>query len=501
MSTARLVQAITLLAVFAMAARISMDTDTWWHLRAGEWILENRSIIQEDLFSYTRLGEAWQYPGWLVEVPMFLIYQGFGPGGLNLWTAVMVTIAFGFVWMTLSGGPFLRAFTVILAAAASGVYWAARPYLVTFVFAAVFLWILEEFRWRGKDRLFWLPILMVVWANSHGGFAVGLVLIGIYCLDLVLRIGARRIRDRRQPGLDVDRSSNATDEAPDRMRKLGKLALIGLISTAVIAINPSGPEMLLYPIKTISIGGLQDYIAEWQSPNFHELRVQPFLWLFLLSLAMVGFSRKRLAISDFLLVAVFASLGMMAARNIALFALAAPPVVTRHAAVVLAALRRQFFPGVNNPSTVSSSRLARGANILIFLVLLLAVSLKAMTVFPEEVNNDYFRKTYPMGAVAYLHSASPEGPLFNSYNWGGYLLWALPDYPVFIDGRTDLFDDEIIDDWIQAIRAEGDWEAILDLWGVKLALLEPGYPLAAQLRARGWRVLHEDSISILLGRP
>ena len=132
LSIKHLVVSLTFLAVFAMVARISMDTDTWWHLRAGQWIVENRSVLRHDPFSHTRLGEEWHYPGWLVEVPMYVIYQAFGPGGLNLWTATMVAVTFWFVWKTLSGGEFVRAFVIILAAAASGVYWAAWRILVDF---------------------------------------------------------------------------------------------------------------------------------------------------------------------------------------------------------------------------------------------------------------------------------------------------------------------------------------------------------------------------------
>lgn len=95
MTIRRLVFWITLLAVFAMAARISIDTDTWWHLRAGQWIVENRQVPQVDPFSYTREGQSWQYPGWLVEVPMYGIYLTLGPGGLisglpgwSLWLSI-----------------------------------------------------------------------------------------------------------------------------------------------------------------------------------------------------------------------------------------------------------------------------------------------------------------------------------------------------------------------------------------------------------------------------
>ncbi|MDX1437217.1 MAG: hypothetical protein R3335_10430 [Anaerolineales bacterium] len=495
MTTSRLVHAITLLAVFAMAARISVDTDTWWHLRAGEWILENRAILQVDVFSYTRAGAPWNYPGWLVELPMYLIYSVFGPGGLNLWTAAMVTLAFAFVWPALSGGVFLRAFTVVLAAAASGVYWAARPYLVTFVLAAVFVWVLEDFRWRDRDRLWLLPLLMIVWANSHGGFAVGIILIGIYGLDFTIRW----LGDRFYPGGRAQETHSV--EQSGLSPKLRKLFLIGLLTLAAVAINPSGPRMLLYPINTVSIGGLQDFIAEWQSPNFHETRVQPFLLLLLLTFGAVGSSGRRIQISDFLLVAVFTTLSLVAARNIALFAITAPLVLTRHAALLISLAARRFGLKLKLTSGSGQSRIVGMLNLVILAVLLAAVLIKAASVYPEPVNTAYFDETYPTAAVAYLNESNPEGRLFNSYNWGGYLVWSLPDYPVFIDGRTDLFNDELIDAWIQVIRAEDDWEDVIRSWDVHLVLLEPSYPLASQLRAEHWNILHEDAISVLFEKP
>ena len=159
-----------------------MDTDTWWHLRAGEWMFQHKAILQHDIFSYTRFGGEWNYPGWLVQIPMFLIYQMFGPGGLNIWTAAMVAVAFSFSWGILKGGYFLKAFLLVLAAAASGVFWSARPHMVTFVFASVTLYILEKSTSNHSvpDRklLYWLPFIMLLWVNSHGGFVVGFILRG-----------------------------------------------------------------------------------------------------------------------------------------------------------------------------------------------------------------------------------------------------------------------------------------------------------------------------------
>jgi hypothetical protein len=324
----RLVTVITFLAIFGMAARISMDTDTWWHLRAGQWIWEHQAVPRVDPFSYTRQGASWHYPSWIIEVPMYWIYRFFGPGGLNLWTAAMVTLAFAFTWRTLSGGPFLRAFVMVLAVAASGVYWAARPYLLTFLLAAIYIWILEDYRSKGYPsgykRILWLPILMAVWANSHGGFAVGFILLGVYFL------GAFKIVFKgSRVNLDYSKTS------------LISLLKIIFLSILAVSINPYGPVMLLC-VQDRRNHALQDYIQEWQSPNFHSISVQPFAWLMLLTLGVVGISRRRISLVDFALVSGFFYLGLLAGRNVALFALVAPMVITRHAALMLAALARRF---------------------------------------------------------------------------------------------------------------------------------------------------------------
>lgn len=489
MSTQRLVTWITFLAIFAMSARVSVDSDTWWHLRAGQWIIEQRIVPQVDPFSYTRLGQLWQYPGWLVEVPMAWIYKMLGPGGLNLWTAFMITMAFAFIWRTLSGGAFLHAFVLVLAAAASGVYWAARPYLVTFLLAAIYLWLLEGDRWRRTHRslngLWALPVLMVIWANSHGGFAIGFILWGIYWFaeGVTWLLPVLFHRDSLGNG---------------RQERFIRLSLIGGLMIAAVAVNPSGLAMLAYPFKTVSIGALQDYILEWQSPDFHSRQVQPFIWLLLLTFGAVGASRRRLALTDFGLIAGFAYLALLAWRNVALFALVAPPVLTRHAAPLLSVLGRRF--GLRGASPAEPTRTQKWLNLVIFTVMILAVVIKAGVDFPPAANQEAFRQTLPVGAVEFIKEKKPPGRLFNSYNWGGYLLWELPEYPVFIDGRTDLYNDAVINQWLQVVRAEPGWQQILDQWGVRLILLEPGMPVVGHLQKEDWQLFYQDQQAVVYSR-
>ncbi len=504
MNTNRLVTCIVFLAVFAMAAKVSVDSDTWWHLRAGEWIVQNHAVLHTDPFSYTRGGVTWEYPGWLVEAPMLLLYRLLGPGGLNLWTALMVMVTFLVVWQTLSGGIFLKAFVIILAAATSGVYWAARPYLITFLFTGLFLWILERYRWNrfsldpsslpgsgdktgrsSEKRLWLLPVLMIVWVNSHGGFAIGFVLLGIYWLaDVAAMLGKR--------------SWKTPEGIEDYAKPVLSLSLIGFIMVLAVCFNPYGPIMLAYPFRTVSIGALQEFIQEWQSPNFHLVSAQPFIWLWILTFTAVGISRKRLALTDFLLVAVFTYLSLLAWRNVALFALVSPPVLTRHAAPVLDALKQRH--GIRSATYQTTDSRLILVNWILLVVLVMAVFVKASMSFPLSANQKVFRETLPVDAIAFIKTEAPAGRLFNSYNWGGYLLWELPEYPVFIDGRTDLYDGKIVEQWLQVVRAEEGWQKVLDQWEVHLVLVEPSVPVVSSLEQNGWNLLYQDERAVVYGR-
>ena len=494
MSMKFLVRAITLLAIFAMALRVSVDTDTWWHLRTGELILEERSIPKTDAFSFTRFGENWQYPSaaWISEVSLFAIYDRFGPAGLNVLAAVMVALAFAFLHMTLSGGKFLRAFFLIFGAAASGIFWAARPYLATFVLSAVFLWILEDYRWGRKNRLVLLPFLMILWANSHPGFAVGFILLGIYLLDGAIEIVTENRNTRKgkrtQPSLRFFWRG-----------KIRAFTLVGVLMLFAVSINPSGPVLLKYPLETVSIGVLQDFIQEWQSPDFHESGMQPFLWLLLASVVSLGFSQKKIVASDLLLILVFGYLGLLAGRNIPLFALAAPLVLTRHAAPLLDELGDRL--GIQSGREQDAPNWQRIANVTILILVIIPVALRAALVLPEDQNRAAYEQYLPTAAIEIIRGQEPPGRLFNSYNWGGYIIWELRDYPVFTDGRTDLYNDEILQEWVEIVGANYGWEGKLDFWDVNLVLLEPRWPLSRVLLAdERWTLVYEDEVSVLFQR-
>ncbi len=488
MSFRNLVIAVTFLLIFFAGLQFSMDADTWWQLRTGELIAEQGAIPTADSFSYTRAREPWRYPSsaWLSELQLFFIYDNFGPGGLNIWVAALVTLAFSFIYLSMSGRLFLKSFVLVLAVLASGIYWAARPYMVSFVLAAVFLWILEDFRWGRNNRLVWLPALMILWVNSHPGFAIGFLLLGVYLVDEGVRWAVARYR----------RTGKALKVSRDR---LGALGLAGLGAAVAACINPAGPAVFAFPFETLSLGAVQASIAEWQSPDFHTLQAQPFAWLLLLLVGVLGAARWPLALSDFLLVAGFGFLGLLAVRNIPLFALAAPVVLTRHAEPWLQELGEKLRRKKAGKLKAAPAWLC-WLNVAIVALVALAVLARLALVYPAAANAQALAAKMPVAAVEYIQRVRPPGKLFNSYNWGGYLLWTLRDYPVFVDGRTDLYTDGVFTEWLDAVSAKPGWQETLDKWQVRLVLIEPGWPIAQLLKSEGWQLLYEDEISVLYGR-
>src|SRR5258706_3638803 len=188
---------ITFAGIFAMAFRPSVDTDTWWHLRAGAWMVAHGQVLTHDAFSSTRLGQAWINHSWLSQIPMYLAWRALGYAGLNLFTAGLVTAAFWFVYLQCEGSVYLKAFCLILAAAASAVFWSARPQLTSFLLVSVFAYLLAEYRWRGRNRLWLLPPLMVLWVNLHGGFAIGFILLLVTLVGQLID----RVMNASQPGV------------------------------------------------------------------------------------------------------------------------------------------------------------------------------------------------------------------------------------------------------------------------------------------------------------
>jgi hypothetical protein len=485
MTFRRLVVLVAIVGVAAMASRPAFDSDTWWHLRAGQWIAENGEVPRLDPFSSTARGVRWEYPGWLAQIVMLGFYRLGGLAGLTLFAAIFVGVALLFLWPLLEGPVLLRAAILLLAAASASVHWAARPHIASFALAAFFLWALEQWRRPGRKWAVWLlPPAMAVWVNVHGGFAIGFILLLIYLAGSMTDVAASRL---------ADAGSWATVWR-DRRGALGTLGLVFLLCLAATAVNPHGPRILAYPWTTVSIPVLQSHVLEWQSPDFSAPQLYPFLAMLLLLIAVLGVSRVSAGTTDILLVAVWTGLALIAVRNVPVFALVAAPVIARHATAAL--------PTTRGGEVGKGRADRRGLNAVIGAALILLGVAWIAVQAGSQRNEAHLRSQVPVAAVAALRQANPKGNLLNDYNWGGYVLWELyPDFRTFVDGRTDVFTNDVFEDYLRLWAAQPGWEAAIERWDIGTVLLPPESPLVAALEAAGWEAYFRDSQAVVLLRP
>jgi len=467
---------VVFLLLFALAVRIPADSDMYWHIASGEYTL-TQGFIRADPFSFTKAGVAWINHSWGAQLVLYIVWTAAGSAGLALYTAALATAGMYFVYRTSSGSVYLRAFALVLGASTAAVFWSPRPQMFSFVFSAFVLYLLRDYTLRGKDRLWWIVPLMVMWVNLHAGFSIGFILLSVYIAG------------------EAAAAVFAGESRSLHWGRVRRLALVTLAAVPALAINPYGLQIYAVPFQTLGIGALQEYIQEWNSPNFHERHTWPFIALLLAVLGAVGAGSRRLRWTDYALLSVTIFMSLTAGRNMALFAVAATPVLTDHLDTALAE-RGWALRSIQR----ATPRMAR-LNLLILILVAAGSLLKIVLVLDAKTVRDAQAQFLPLDAVGYIQIAQPAGPIFNSYNWGGYLIFALPDYPVFTDGRTDLYGDAFLTEYLAAATGGARWREILDRFSIQLVLIESTSGLARALRETpSWTLAYEDALAVVFTR-
>lgn len=492
----RFVLLVLLVLIVAMAGRTPIDSDQWWHLRNGAETVRAGQPLWGDTFSYTRAGQTWVNHSWLAEVGMYELFHLGGYLALAAAVALLAAAGMALVYFQMEGRAILRAFLIVFGAAVMAPVWSPRPQMLSLLLLALLAWVLYSYRADSRDYRWSLPLLFAVWGNLHGGYALGLVLLGLWLA-----------------GEALDYFLEPRERTPADGRSLRRWLLWGGASMLALLANPYGLNILRVPFQTIGVSVLQQAVAEWASPDFHQLNQQPFLWLLLALAAAIGLSGQRLKGRELLPLMGFGYLALMARRNIGPFVIVSLPVLSRYVCLAYDAWRARaagssgfllakklHHPLGGEDVPRLKGRLRQAINVGIVGILALAAAAKIYLVTQPAVVEPALAAGYPVGAVKWLEENHPAGRLFSEYQWGGYLEWFEPDYPVFVDGRTDLFGDEIIGQWLQVVQAEEGWQDVLDHWQVQLVLLQPGRPVLGRLADQGWRLLYQDGQSVLYGR-
>jgi hypothetical protein len=476
LSTCRTFLIIFIAGLFILAARGVHDPDLWWHLRSGQQIVQTHAIPRYDLFSYTKSGERWIAHEWLSEVIFYLIYRMVGWAGLITLFSGVIGGAFLITYFRCRGRPYVAGLVVLLWALASAPTWGVRPQMFSVLLAAIFLALLEGATRDGNtSRLWWLVPLTILWVNLHGGYAIGLAFIVLTMLGWYLELG---------------RNPLALSEERNRLRST---ALVLLACVAVIPLNPNGIKLYSYPFETLQSPAMQRYISEWASPNFHEGDFKPLLVLLLLTFVAAAISRIHLSAPQFFLLLATTYAALVSARHIPLLALVASPIIAERVYGLGPA-----FGSSGRESSPSRIKFLLNATLVLGIVVFAAVRLTQVVRQQPGQETKYF----PTAAVNFIVRHHPVAPVFNYYDWGGYIIWRLyPEYRVFVDGRADLYGDKYMEEMADALHAEKNWQEPIRRFGVGTVLVPPNIQLAAVLgRDPRWAKVFEDGQAVIFTR-
>src|SRR6266849_4443122 len=474
------------------------DSDTGWHIRAGEWMLNNGRVPTTDVFSFTMAGKPWFAWEWLSDVFMATVHQSGGLAGIVLASLLILGATSVCVYKSTVAESRQRLIALALtslAMAASTIHWLARPHLVTPLMAAMFCWVLNQVERDSKPRLLLaLPPLTILWVNLHGGFFVGIVLlisygIGAAAGDLVCGIGR-----------------NAWIRGRQYFVTAGACAIASLL-------NPYGYRLHVHVARYLGASFHLQHVSEFQSIDFHSFTAAYFETMLVLAISAAVWHLGSGRLLDVTLLLSWSHLALFSARNIPIFAVVTAPSIglamrewLERAGSIwptqwMGKVVGDFEELAIGFRTIANSDQRRRWHLVPCVALLVLALLLSHPGRTKMLRAEFDRSRFPVDAAGILPQLgrAPAIRLYSSWQWGGYLIYRTwPSITVFNDGRTDFYGPAFVKEGLRAWEVAPDWNNILARYGVNAVLLPTDSALASVLRERrDWRPVYQDQVAVL----
>ena len=462
---------LLVLAVLTMRARFD-DPDMWWHLKSGEVIWTSHVIPTTDIFSYTTNHHAYIPHEWLSQLLIYAAFKFGGYSGLMFWLCffTFAVLIAGYALCSVYSGnakvSLLGALTIWMFGT---IGFSVRPHMIGYLLLIVELLLLHLGRTRNPRWFLALPPLFAIWVNCHGSFSLGIAVAGTLLFSSWFSF---------QSG-----SLIATPWDPPRRRML---AVALALSVFALLLNPVGINQILYPLNTLfhqTVGLSQ--VSEWQPLQLGDVRGLALLGVLGCIFLIVVVRKSELLWHELLLLALGTWLASSHRRLLFPFGILAAPILSR----LLANSWDEYNAEQDRPLPNA---------VLIALSLLIA-----FWAFPSRQNlNAQVEEHSPVKAVEFIKIHNLSGPMVNEWVDGGYLIWAAPEHPVFIDGRADVFE------WTGVLTEYGKWAmlqsppaALLDKYNIGFCLLARESPMAFVLPLfPDWKSVYSDDNYVIFVR-
>ncbi len=435
------------------------DSDTYWHIAAGKWILDHHALPSVDIYSFTKSGEPWISSSWLAQVLYAGAYEIAGWAGPIALAAACIAAAIALLALIL-GRRIASTQAILVAVVAlvlSAFHLFARPHVLALPIMVAWVSGLLSASERREAPSFWLLPLIAVWANLHGGFVFGLALVAPFAFDALW-------------------NAEVSQRRPLALRWIA----FGLCALAACCVTPYGWGSILASRKILELGELLRLIYEWMPPNFSQFGLFEACILALIAGAL--YSGVRLPLPRIVLVLGLLHMALSHVRNIEIFALLMP-------LVVVAPLSSQF--------ALQAARFARMTFPMASVAALVAILGASTWAFAATHKFAPSAGQSPAAAVDVLKQQNPRHVL-NDLPFGGYLISR--GVPVFIDGRAELYGEQFEMKYYRALQLK-DVNLLLEMlrdYDIDAVLLTPATPAASLLdHLDGWRRVYSDEAAVL----
>jgi hypothetical protein len=439
-----------------------IDSDSYWHIATGRWMIEHRAVPFADPFSYTMRGAHWISFEWLSELAYSAAYSLGGWSGVVILAAAGFATAFGLLTFFLSRTlPVVPTLILTLAAAVlAAPHFLARPHALAMPVMVAWVGILIDRLVRNQGPPVTALPLMILWANLHPSFTLGIALIGPIALEAILR---------------ADRSRQKS--------VLLQWALFGCLAVAAACITPYGPGVFLATYRTIQLGDALSLILEWQPQHFGQLG--PFEFVMLLGIGGALYRGVSLPLIRVLVLIGLLHLALSQVRHADLLAMLGPLFLAAPLAFHLHAKSRNESPPLSDTNFASH----------ILMTALLFIALTGILVSRQNI--EPAAAITPRAAIA-AADIPHAGPVLNEYTFGGYLIYA--GIAPFIDGRAEIYGPDFVRRYNDALTLKDlpDFLRLLDEYGIKVTLLAPDTNAVALLdRLPDWQRVYADEVAVV----